>query len=260
MAHNFKQLLAGDELIRIFAAGRMIHPVLFDVVGMVGGFHGFWLDQEHCGLTYEQVVLASACGRANGFDNFVRMAMTDYSQATQNLEAGAGGLMAARIYSAAEAEKFVRWVKFAPRGERGLNSSGYDGHFGGKSQLQFTQDTNRDNLVIVQIETLSALEDVEAIAAVPDVDLLFVGPSDLSQELGIIGQFDHEKLWTAYEKISAACARHGTAWATLGLYPEFCQRAISLGCRMLSFGVDAILLRRGVEATRDQFAELFPPK
>src|SRR5687767_11949484 len=76
---SFKSLLASGQLCRIFCSGRIIHPVVFDVHGMCGGFHGIWLDQEHCGVSYEQVVLAAACCRANGMDSFVRMAMTNYS-------------------------------------------------------------------------------------------------------------------------------------------------------------------------------------
>ena len=254
---RFKHLLAEDRLCRIFCIGRLIHPVLFDVHGMVGGFHGFWIDQEHAAVTYEQIALASACGRANDMDCFVRMAMTGYSQATANLEAGAGGLMAARIESAGHAEEFMQWVKFAPRGRRGLNTSGFDADYGGKTLPQLAESSNRDSFVAIQIETLGALDEADQIAAIEGVDLLFVGPSDLSQELGILGQWDHEKLWSAYERVSAACKRHGKHWGTIAVNPSFAGRAYDLGCRMLSFGIDAVILRRGVEATKGVFSDLF---
>src|SRR5205085_12416228 len=138
MVRTYKHLLTEtDELVRIFSVGRLVHPVLFDVFGLCGGFHGCWLDQEHAGLTYEQIVLAAACARANGLDSFVRMALTGYSQATQNLEAGAGGLMGARVESAAQAEEFVRWCKFAPRGIRGLNAGGRARLYGGQTLAPF---------------------------------------------------------------------------------------------------------------------------
>ena len=254
---RFKERLTANELCRIFCIGRLIHPVLFDVHGMVGGFHGFWIDQEHAAVSYEQIALASACGRANNMDCFVRMAMTGYAQATANLEAGAGGLMAARIESAAHAEEFMRWVKFAPRGRRGLNTSGFDADYGGKTLPQLAESSNRDSFVAIQIETLGALDDVDQIAALDGVDLLFVGPSDLSQELGILGQWEHEKLWSAYERVAAACKRHGKHWGTIAVNPPFASRAYDLGCRMLSFGIDAVILRRGVEATKGAFSEMF---
>lgn len=254
---SFKQRLTKGELVRIFCVGRFIHPVLFDVHGMVGGYHGVWIDQEHCSVTYEQIALASACCRANGFDSFVRMAMTNYSHATANLEAGAGGLMAARIESAAHAEEFMQWVKCAPRGRRGMNTSGFDADYGGKSLAQLGTDSNRDSFVAIQIETLGALAECDAIAAIDGVDLLFVGPSDLSQEMGILGDWTNKQLWDGYEKVAAACRKHGKHWGTIAVNREFATRTYDLGCRMLSFGMDAVILRRGAEATREMFGELF---
>jgi 4-hydroxy-2-oxoheptanedioate aldolase len=89
------------------------------------------------------------------------------------------------------------------------------------------------------------------------VDLLFVGPSDLSQVLGVIGQFDSPTLWDAYNRVAAACKKHGKHWGTIAVNPAFAQRAYDLGCRMLSFGIEAVMLRRGIEATKGQFKGLF---
>jgi 2-dehydro-3-deoxyglucarate aldolase/4-hydroxy-2-oxoheptanedioate aldolase len=257
MSHNFKQLLSRGELCRVFCSGRIMHPVVFDIHGMIGGFHGCWIDQEHAAVSYADIALASACCRANGMDCFVRMPMVGYAQATANLEAGAGGLMAARIESAAHAEEFMQWVKFAPRGIRGLNTSGYDALYGGKTLPQLAADSNRDSFVAIQIETLGALEDADAIAAIDGVDLLFVGPSDLSQELGILGQWEHDKLWSAYDRVAKACKKHGKNWGTIAVNPSFAKRTFDMGCRLLSFGIDAVMLRRGVEATKTSFKELF---
>lgn len=254
---RFKDRLAKGQLCRVFCVGRLIHPAVFDLHGMVGGYHGFWIDQEHAGVTYEQIVLASCAGRANGLDCFVRMPMTNYADATANLEAGAGGLMAARVESAAHAEQFLQWVKFAPRGDRGMNASGYDCLYGGKPLPQFAVDANRDHFVAIQIETLGALEDCDAIAAIDGVDLLFVGPSDLSQVLGVLAQWESPTLWEAIGRVAAACHKHGKHWGTIAVNPAFAQRAYETGCRMLSFGMDIVMLRRGLEATRTAFASLF---
>jgi 4-hydroxy-2-oxoheptanedioate aldolase len=255
--HRFKSRLAKNELCRVFCVGRLIHPALFDIHGMVGGYHGFWIDQEHSGVTYEQVCLAACAGRANGMDSFVRMAMTNYADATAFLEAGTGGLMAARVESAAHAEEFLQWVKFAPRGNRGMNVSGYDALYGGKSLPQLAADANRDNFVAIQIETPGALDEVEAIAAIDGVDLVFVGPSDLSQVLGVLGQWESEQLWGAIERCAAACKKHGKHWGTIAVNPKFAQRAYDTGCRMLSFGMDIVMIRRGLEATRTSFSAMF---
>jgi 2-dehydro-3-deoxyglucarate aldolase/4-hydroxy-2-oxoheptanedioate aldolase len=257
MAPTFKQLLAGDRLVRIFSIPRIVHPIVFDMFGLAGGYDGFWLDQEHGGITYEQVVLAGVCARANNFDLMVRIVANNYALVTQCLEAGAGGVMGARITSAAHAEEFVRWAKFAPRGLRGMNSSGRDSHYTYKPQAQFAADSNREQLVSIQIETLSALNEIDAICALPDVDLLFVGPSDLSQELGILGQFDNPRLWEAIAAVNAACRKHGKHWGTVTPSPQYADRAIEHGVKMLSFGSDVFCLRRGIEAVKATFANQF---
>lgn len=253
----FKQKLASDELVRVFAVGRFPSPVMIDMFALAGGFDGFWIDQEHAGLTYEQILVLAVAARANAMDSFVRMAPTDYAKVTQNLEAGCGGVMAARIDSAEHAEQFVQWAKFAPRGSRGLNTSGRDADYTFKSVTQFAEDANRDHLVAIQIETAGALEDADEIAAIDGVDLLFVGPSDLSQALGVIGQINHEKVWDGYQRVADACRKHGKHWGTVSPTPEFATRAIEKGCRMITLGSDVACLRRGIQETKNGHAQHF---
>lgn len=259
MTRTFKQLLAQkDHLIRVFSIARVVHPVVIDLLGLAGGYDGFWLDQEHGGLTYEQICLGAVCARANNLDCFVRMAPTNYAQATQCLEAGAGGLMAARVESAAQAEEFVRWAKFSPRGIRGMNTGGRDAHFTHKTQQQFAEDANREHFISIQIEMMGALDEVDAIAAIDGVDLLFLGPSDMSQALGHLGEVGHPKVWEAIDRMAAACRRHGKHWGTLPADEAYAARAVEKGCRFLIMGGDVLCLRRGIEAVKHTFAPQFP--
>ena len=257
MGRFIKERLASDKLVRVFAVGRIVHPVMFDLFGLAGDFDTVWLDQEHGGLSYDQIRMASICCRANGFDSFVRMAPTDYSRVTQNLEAGAGGLMAARIESADHAEQFMQWAKFAPRGSRGMNTSGRDSDYTYKTQVDFAADANRDHFISIQIETLGALKDADKIAAIDGVDLLFVGPSDLSQALGHLGEIGHTKVWEAIDRVAAACQKHGKHWGTVGPTPEYAGRAIEKGCRMISMASDLLAVRRGIESLKTAYAPFF---
>jgi 4-hydroxy-2-oxoheptanedioate aldolase len=254
MTPTFKQRLAAGDTLRVFAVGRIVHPVVIEMFGLAGGYDGFWIDAEHVALSTEQIVTLAVAGRANRFDCFVRIAPTGYSQVTQCLETGAGGVMAAQIHSAEEAEQFVRWAKFAPRGARGLNAGGCDACYTHKLPARFVEEANRDLLTAIQIETAGAVEDAEAIAAIDDVDLLFVGPADLSLALGCVGDFHHEKLWDAIGRVAAACRKHGKAWGAVTPDPKFAERAREHGCRMLTIGNEVLCLRRGIEA----FQQVFP--
>jgi 2-dehydro-3-deoxyglucarate aldolase/4-hydroxy-2-oxoheptanedioate aldolase len=257
MPRVFKTLLEQGRLIHVLAVGRMPHPVMIDLLGLAGGYEGLWLDQEHAGLTTEQVVMLNMAARANGLGCFVRMPFSHYSLASQNLESGVDGVMAARIGSLAEAEEFVRWVKFAPQGLRGLNTSGADGHYTGRSAAQLAEAANRDHLVAVQIETLGSLADADKIAALEAVDLLFVGPADLSQELGVFGQPSHPKVWEAVDQVAAACKKHGKHWGTVAFDPVHADKCMEKGCRMLTFGSDVSAARLGLAAIKQTFAAHF---
>jgi len=254
---KLKELLAEDGLIRTFAVGRVFHPLVIELYGLAGGFQGFWMDAEHVGLSNEQYIAASLAGRANGFDSFVRMAPIGYWHVTQCLEAGMGGVVGAQIQSAEHAEEFVRSAKFPPRGVRGLNTGGRDGDFYAKPAAQFVEQANREHFVAIQIETLGALTDADAIAAIDGVDLLFIGPADLSLALGVVGQFHHEKLWDAIGRVAAACRNHGKAWGAVVPDPKFADRAVENGCRMPTFGNDCLALRRGIDAFKATFKNQF---
>jgi 4-hydroxy-2-oxoheptanedioate aldolase len=258
MAGFFKTLLAQDKIIRVFCTGRLVHPVTIQLFGLAGGYDGFWLDAEHAGISTEQITMGALVGKACGLGSFLRLPVTHYAAVTQALESGVDGVMAAQVGSAAEAEKFVTWAKFAPRGMRGLNTQGADAHFTHKTQAELAHDANRDHFVAIQIETLGALEEVDQIAAIEDVDLLFVGPADLSQALGVLGQPDHEKVWNAIERVANACRKHGKAWGIVPAGPKHADRCVELGCRMLTFGSDVMALRLGVQAVQNLFASQFP--
>src|SRR5205085_5940931 len=128
------------------------------------------------GLGIEQLEQSLRAARAGNIETFVRLAPTDYATVMRPLEAGAGGIMAAQVRSAGEAEQIVRWAKFHPRGIRGINNTGVDGRYGVVPLADYLRRANAETFVAIQIENVDALGDVEQIAAVPDVDVLFVGP------------------------------------------------------------------------------------
>jgi 4-hydroxy-2-oxoheptanedioate aldolase len=138
-----------------------------------------------------------------------------------------------------------------------MYTQGADANFTHKTQAELARDANRDHFVAIQIETLSALDEVEAIAAIDGVDLLFVGPADLSQALGVIGQPEHEKVWNAIERVAAACRQHGKAWGIVPASPTHADRCAELGCRMLTFGSDVMAMRLGVQALKSMFGGQF---
>lgn len=254
---TLKQRLQAGERCIVFAAGRLFHPNMVEVYALHGGFHGFWIDHEHTGFTVREMETAATAGRAAGLDCFVRIAPTDYALVTRCLESGASGVMAAQINSAAMAEEFVQWCKFAPQGRRGLNSGGYDGRFGTLPLAEFCRQANEQTLVIVQIETAESVECVDEIAAVEGVDLLFVGPADLSQALGRTGEFLHSDCVAAVDRVAAACEKHGKSLGAVTLNPDHAAMLLERGCRLISPTNDVRTFNVGIEETKRRFGALF---
>lgn len=255
---SLKQKLASGKSVNVFAVSRLYHPNLIEMYGIHGGFDGFWIDAEHADFSTSDIEIAAAFGRSAGLDSFVRIPSHDYSLITRCLESGAGGVMAAMIESAAQAEQFVQCAKFAPRGKRGLNAGCHDGSFGTRPVAEFCADANERSFVAIQIETLQALEECEEIAAIDGVDLLFIGPSDLSQALGVTGDFLHDDCVAAVKKIAEAVKAHGKSLGAVTTTPEHAAMLAEQGCRMMSMTNDIRTFNAGIKTVKQTFSQFFP--
>jgi 2-dehydro-3-deoxyglucarate aldolase/4-hydroxy-2-oxoheptanedioate aldolase len=253
MGKRLKELLGLGRVVRAFCVGQLCHPKLVEILGQHGGFDAVWLDQEHAGLSINQIEQACLAARAVGLDSFVRLTATDYATVMRPLEAGAGGIMAAQVRSARQAADVVQWAKFHPAGLRGVNGTGVDGRYGTLPLLDYMHQANADCFIAIQIEHIDAVNEVEAIAALPEVDVLFVGPADLSQSMGLAGQWEHPRVWEAIEHVAAAVRRHGRHWAILPRNLEYARRCVEMGCRMLSVGIDVWAVQRGLKAFVSEF-------
>ena len=257
MSTTLKQKLIAGERVNVFAVGRMFHPNIVHYLGAIGEFDGMWIDVEHTGFSTREVESAVSAAMAHGLESFARIPPTDYATVTRCLESGASGVMAAQIVSAEQAEEFVTWAKFHPRGRRGLNPLGHDGSFGTVPLAEFTARANEENFVAVQVETLGAVAEVDEIAAIDGVDFLFVGPSDLSQALGVTGDLTHPKCLEAIDAVAAACEANGKHWGAVTPTPDYARLLLDRGCTLISTVNDVKLVTNGMETIRQRFAEIW---
>ena len=109
----------------------------------------------------------------------------------------------------------------------------------------------------VQIETAQAAEEVDAIAGIDGVDLLFVGPSDLSQALGTIGDFTSEKNIEVVDRIAEACRTHNKHWGAVTPNPDYASLLIEKGCTLISPTSDVKLVTTGLAAVKESFSQLW---
>ncbi len=254
---RLKSVLAEGKLARMFGIGQLFSTKLIELVGLHGGFEVLWLDAEHAGFSMKDVELAVLAAKAHGIDPIVRMPATDYATVMRTLEAGAGGLIISMVEDAAAAEQAVQWAKFWPRGRRGLNGGNIDGRFGLEPLTEYTKRVNEETFLGIQIETAGALDQVERIAAIDGVDLVFVGPADLSQTLGLIGDFENPKCLEAIQRIAQACRKAGKPWGIVPRGADYASRMREWGCRLFVLGFDIHAFHAGVKAAKERYAGFF---
>ncbi|MER3415263.1 MAG: aldolase [Gemmataceae bacterium] len=257
MAGNLKQKLRSHAPIVVYGLGQFISPKWVELIALTGGYDAVWFDQEHAGVSQHQIESAALAARGFGLDCFVRLAPVDYASVMRPLETGAGGIMAAQVRTSAEVERIVRWTYFYPLGERGLNGLGADGRYGSMPVAEYIAQANSATMLAIQIEHVQAVQEADAIARQEGVDMLFIGPADLSQSLGIPGQWDHPHLWAAIERVAQAAERHRKAWGIVPASPAMARRCTALGCRCLSIGFDCWTLHAGLRVTKEEYADFF---
>jgi 4-hydroxy-2-oxoheptanedioate aldolase len=172
------------------------------------------------------------------------------------LESGAQGIMVPRCETAEEAAEAVRWAKFAPLGERGIDGANADAPYCFVPMAEYIKLANEHTLLVVQIESQTALAAADQIAAVPGVDVLMLGPADLSVLSGIPFQFTHPIILDAYRRLADAAKRAGKWWGTVSASPEHSRMLLDLGALFVCHGADILIVKQGLEAIQERYAPL----
>jgi 2-keto-3-deoxy-L-rhamnonate aldolase RhmA len=231
-------------------------PKVIELVGLLGNLHGMWFDQEHAAIPHallEQMLMAC---RATGIDAFARVPPTDYATIMRPYEAGASGVMIAQVRTIEEVRQAVEWAKYPPTGKRGFFGGNVEAQYGRIDMATHVASANRDRWVSIQIETPEAVEIAGEIAATDGVEWLFVGPADLSVTLGVPGEFLHPKCVDALKQVAVATKKAGKSWGILSRDPAHAKVCRDLGCQLFSIFGDIDLLRIGLRAIEERFAEL----
>ncbi len=256
MSSTIIDRLRNGKIVRTMHFTGFVKPRAVEMLGLLGNFHGIWIDQEHSAIPHLDLETILIACRAAGLDAFSRVPPTDYCTVMRPMEAGCSGVMIAQVRTLAEVEQAVRWAKYPPRGIRGFFGGNYETRFGGIDMATHVAAANRDRWLAIQIETPESVEIVDQIAALDGVDWLFVGPADLSVTLGVPGDFLHPKCIAALQRVDAAVKKAGKSWGTLSRDPEHARRCCELGCQLFSVFGDIDCLRVGLESLEKRFAEL----
>jgi 4-hydroxy-2-oxoheptanedioate aldolase len=227
-------------------------PKLTEMIGLLD-FDCVWIDMEHQDYSYDQLFNMALGCRSSGVEPMARIRKGDYWTYSRPFEAGATGIMVPHCRSGAEAEQIVRYSRFHPLGMRGIDGVEASADYGLAPTAEYMAHANRETFVCVQIEDREAVEDVDAIAAVEGIDILFVGPADLSQSYGIPLQTQAPPIRDAIERVADAAAKLRKAWGLPEGSVEAGERYYEMGARFLACGAAIIILQQGWQRIRQDF-------
>lgn len=228
------RLRRGDRLIGSIVT--LAAPEVPEILS-AAGVDWLFIDCEHAPL---DALWAQRLLQAARVPGVLRVADSHESTLKRALDTGAAGVVVPMVNTAQQARAVVSFCKYPPLGSRGVGIVRAQGY--GLGFQDYVAQANESTAVIVQIEHISAVENIEAIVAVPGVDAAFVGPYDLSGSMGRLGQVDHIDVLAAIEGVRFACERAGMP---LGIYVGSVAAAkpyLEKGFTLIAVGIDALLL------------------
>lgn len=215
-------------------------PRIIEMAGLVG-FSSIWLCQEHVPTDWSHVEHCVRAGKIHDLDVIVRVAKGSYSDYIKPFECDAAAIMVPHVTSAAEAREIVANCRFRPLGNRALDGGNIDGAFCRIPIEEYLCASNREKLIILQIESPEAVDAIEEIAAVEGYDYLLFGPGDYSHRINKPGQINDPEVLTARAKVEAATIKYGKKGFSVGAQgtpKELSERGYSL----FNLGADVISL------------------
>ena len=206
-------------------------------------------DMEHSGAGFETIKAQFAFCRGLDLVPLVRVPSGDYHHVARALDIGAMGIMVPMVETPEQAKAIVACTRYPPAGRRGaaFNVAAHDDYVGGAEKDKIEQ-ANARTMVIALVETAEGIANVDAIAAVDGIDVVWLGHYDLTNFLGIPGQFDHPKFHAAVDRLIEACQKHGKTPGFLAGDEKWARDFRARGFRIIAYGVDALLMQSALAA------------
>jgi 2-keto-3-deoxy-L-rhamnonate aldolase RhmA len=233
-----RELLSGTWL-------NLGSAITAEIAGLAG-FDWVVVDLEHGAGGHDSALHQLQALAGTPAAPLVRIAWNEPPRFKRVLDLGASGVVVPYVTTPEEAKQAVAAMRYPPRGIRGAASIQRASAFGGEFE-EYMSAANESLLTVVQIETEPTLDRVEEIAAVDGVDVLFVGPLDMTISMGIPQQYDHPRFRAALRKVAEASRTHGKAAGILLSRPEELRQTVADGYTFIGLGSDGGLLAQGMK-------------
>jgi 2-keto-3-deoxy-L-rhamnonate aldolase RhmA len=218
------------------------------------GFDFIVFDTEHGHYTTTSLIACLDAVRRTDISPMIRVAANDPTLLKQILELGPEGVVIPMVCTKKEAEAAVAGCKYPPQGIRGIGA-GRASHYGAEFKT-YLEQANKNVLVVIQIEHVTAVQNIQEIAQVHGIDCMFIGPMDLSASMGITGQTTHPDMIAAIEKVMAAGKNEGLPTGMFCRNEEHVAEMIARGMQFFSYTEDKSLLASAAQASLRKMKEL----
>jgi 4-hydroxy-2-oxoheptanedioate aldolase len=250
-----KRLKQGDTLNGCWL--NLGSSLTAEIVGL-SGFDWVLIDMEHGAGSESDVLHQLQALEHTSASPIIRVESFERQRIHRMLDLGAEGIMCPRINTAEEARKFANGLHYPPEGVRGVAKMIRATSFG-KDFESYWKGLKENILGIVQVETPEILNHLDEIAAIDNIDILFIGPADLSMALGIFGQFDHPLFTEAIKTTVSSAEKAGKAAGILLFNPDDYANYRDMGIRFIACGADATFIVNGARDMANKLKTLRDP-
>lgn len=246
MPPSLKARLKGGETL-VGTLVTLPSPEIAEIMALVG-FDYVWIETEHAPTDFVQAqMMIQAVG--NRCPCLVRIVENRESWIKKALDTGCSGVVVPLVKSAPEAKSAVDWCLYPPTGGRSVGIG--RAHDYGMSFQDYVKRANDEVVVVIQVEHRAAVENIEAILAVPGIDVVFIGPYDLSASFGIPGEISHPQVQQAIDAVKGRCDEAGIPAGIFTTDSRAAKQYIQEGFRFIALGLDSIYLWSAAKAALD---------
>lgn len=232
----------------VFGCWIELYSAFATEVIVQAGYDFLMVDLEHGPGSVMDAALQLQVAQGSGCHGVCRVPKNDDSWIKRVLDVGFAGVMIPAVDSVEDANRAVSSCRYPPLGKRGMAAAIVRAARYGRDCWDYVEAANRDVLVICQIESAAAVEAVEDIAQVEGVDMLFVGPADLSSDMGYVGEVDHPEVMKAVARVEKAAKSAGKLLGAIPTPGRSTQELAAAGYDLIVPGADTILLRDAADA------------
>jgi 4-hydroxy-2-oxoheptanedioate aldolase len=247
------RILAGETLIGSFS--DLASPLAVELLGRAG-FDWVVLDLEHGAATEADLLGLLHAAAATPMAAIVRAQSGERLRIGRALDLGAAGVMVPQSQTVDQVREAVSFLRYPPAGVRGVALRTRGAGFGALSHADLARVVNERIVGVIQVESTAIVGAADEIAAIEGIDVMFVGPADLSHALGVPGRFDDPSYLEAISAVVAACQRHGKEAGILLYDTTTLARHLELGFRFIGLGSEGSFVAAGARAMLDAAGRL----